>query len=73
MKNLGGEALKGDKGRPLGAVTGLHDLDEWVQAQLLMAALTIALRLLRPGGSFVAKIFKKDRADLLYSQVATKV
>lgn len=51
------------------AVTGLHDMDEWVQAQLLLAALSIALEVLRPGGSFVAKIFKKDRADLLYSQV----
>lgn len=40
-----------------------------MQAQLLMAALVIALRLLRTGGTFVAKIFKKDRADLLYSQV----
>lgn len=50
-------------------VTGLHDLDEWVQAQLLLAALAIALRLLQPGGGFVAKIFKKQQADLLFSQV----
>ena len=51
------------------AVTGLHDLDEWVQAQLLLAALAIVVNVLRPGGTFVAKIFKKDKADLLYSQV----
>ena len=51
------------------AVTGLHDLDEWVQAQLLLAALAIVANVLRPGGTFVAKIFKKDKADLLYSQV----
>ena len=51
------------------AVTGLHDLDEWVQAQLLIAALAIALKVLQPGGDFVAKIFKKDRVDLLFSQV----
>eukprot|EP01052_Picozoa_sp_SAG31_P042786 SAG31_NODE_6908_length_1861_cov_1.675399_2_plen_76_part_00 len=36
-------------------VTGMHDLDEYVQAQLLLAALTITTHILRPGGSFVAK------------------
>lgn len=39
-------------------VTGLHDLDEYVQGQLLLAALTITSHVLRPGGSFVAKIFR---------------
>ena len=52
------------------AVTGLHDVDEYVQSQLLLAALSIVTNVLRPGGHFVAKIFKKDRADLLYSQVS---
>ena len=60
--------------RPSGpAVTGLHDLDEWVQAQLLLAALAIVANVLRPGGTFVAKIFKKDKADLLYSQVTLSI
>lgn len=39
-------------------VTGMHDLDEYVQAQLLLAALMITTQLLRPGGTFVAKIFR---------------
>lgn len=39
-------------------VTGLHDLDEYVQAQLILAALTIVTHVLRPGGVFVAKIFR---------------
>jgi tRNA (cytidine32/guanosine34-2'-O)-methyltransferase len=30
-------------------VTGLHDLDEFVQAQLLLAALAIASHVLRRG------------------------
>lgn len=50
-------------------VTGLHDLDEWLQAQLLLAALAIAMEVLTKGGTFVAKIFTQGKADLLYSQV----
>ncbi|KAK9477718.1 FtsJ-like methyltransferase-domain-containing protein [Lipomyces japonicus] len=51
-------------------VTGLHDLDEYIQAQLLLSALTLATNLLRPGGNFVAKIFRGRDVDLLYSQLA---
>ena len=39
-------------------VTGLHDIDEYIQAQLLLAALNITTHLLKPGGTFVAKIFR---------------
>lgn len=38
-------------------VTGIHQVDEFVHAQLLVAALTMALRMLRKGGTFVAKVF----------------
>ncbi|KAN0065062.1 tRNA (uridine-2'-O-)-methyltransferase trm7 [Thecaphora frezii] len=38
-------------------VTGLHDLDEYLQSQLLLAATQITFRLLQRGGAFVAKIF----------------
>ena len=38
-------------------VTGLHDVDEYMQAQLLLAALNLATHVLKPGASFVAKIF----------------
>jgi tRNA (cytidine32/guanosine34-2'-O)-methyltransferase len=51
------------------AVTGLHDMDEFVQAQLILAALTIVSHVLRPGGSFVAKVFRGKEIGLLYSQV----
>lgn len=50
-------------------VTGLHDIDEYMQAQLLLAALNITTNTLRPGGSFVAKIFRGKDVSLLYSQL----
>lgn len=49
-------------------VTGLHDLDEFVQAQLILAALNLATCVLRPGGTFVAKIFRGRDADEMYCQ-----
>ncbi len=50
-------------------VTGLHDLDIYVQSQLLFAALNLTLCVLRPGGNFVAKIFRGRNVDLLYAQL----
>lgn len=50
-------------------VTGLHDLDEYIQGQLILAALTIVTHVLRPGGTFVAKVFRGKDITLLYSQV----
>ena len=50
-------------------VTGLHDLDIYVQSQLLFSALNLALRVLKPGGKFVAKIFRGKDVDLIYAQL----
>jgi len=50
-------------------VTGLHDIDEYIQAQLLLAALNITTHVLAPGGTFVAKIFRGKDVTLLYSQL----
>ena len=69
-------------------VTGLHDLDIYVQSQLLWAALNLALYatpftpcktistnsphrrcVLKPNGSFVAKIFRGKDVDLLFAQL----
>ncbi|EFJ27494.1 hypothetical protein SELMODRAFT_95614 [Selaginella moellendorffii] len=50
-------------------VTGLHDMDEFVQAQLILAALTIVTHVLRPGAKFVAKVFRGKDISLLYAQL----
>ncbi|KAJ1945519.1 tRNA (uridine-2'-O-)-methyltransferase trm7 [Linderina macrospora] len=50
-------------------VTGLHDLDEYIQAQLILAALNITTHILRRGGTFVAKIFRGKDVTLLYAQL----
>jgi len=50
-------------------VTGMHDLDIYVQSQLLYSALVLAMKVLRPGGKFVAKIFRGRDVDLIYAQL----
>lgn len=51
------------------SVTGLHDMDIYIQSQLLLAALNITTHILSPGGTFVAKIFRAKEGSLLYSQL----
>ena len=51
-------------------VTGFHEIDQYMQAQLLQAALVITQSMLREGGTFVAKFFKG--ADLSYLEVMMK-
>ncbi|XP_039452409.1 putative tRNA (cytidine(32)/guanosine(34)-2'-O)-methyltransferase 1 [Culex pipiens pallens] len=50
-------------------VTGLHDIDEYIQSQLLLAALNITTHVLTIGGTFIAKIFRGHDTTLLYSQL----
>ncbi|CAK7339151.1 unnamed protein product [Dovyalis caffra] len=50
-------------------VTGLHDMDEFVQSQLILAGLTIVTHVLREGGKFIAKIFRGKDTNLLYCQL----
>ena len=50
-------------------VTGMHDIDQFVQSQLLLAALNITTHVLAPGGTFVAKIFRGRDVTLLYAQL----
>lgn len=50
-------------------VTGLHDIDEYVQGQLLLSAINISTHVLRTGGTFVAKIFRGRNCGQLYSQL----
>ena len=50
-------------------VTGLHDLDIYLKSQLLSAALSLAMNVLRPGGKFVAKMFRGNDIELLDTQL----
>ena len=50
-------------------VTGLHDLDIYIQSQLLYSALNLTIRILKPGGKFVAKVFRGKDVDLIYAQL----
>ncbi len=51
-------------------VTGLHDMDEYIQGQLLFSAANITTHVLCEGGSFVAKIFRGRDVGLLYTQLS---
>lgn len=50
-------------------VTGLHDIDEYIQGQLLLSAVNITTHVLCKNGTFVAKIFRGRDVQLLYSQL----
>lgn len=50
-------------------VTGLHDVDEYLQGQLLLAAMLISTHVLAEGGTMVAKIFRGSNVGFLYSQL----
>ncbi|CAI5709640.1 unnamed protein product [Peronospora destructor] len=50
-------------------VLGLHDLDEYLQAQLVLAGLNISLQILEEGGTFVAKLFRGKEVSLLYARL----
>lgn len=49
-------------------VTGQHDLDEFIQSQLLLAALNITTFILEESGTFLAKIFRGKDISLMISQ-----
>lgn len=47
-------------------VTGFHDLDEFLQADLLKAALTICLAIGKEGSTFVGKCFRGEYSGYIY-------
>lgn len=50
-------------------VTGLHDIDEYIQNQLLISSLSITSKLMRKGGTFIAKIFRGENISRIYQQM----
>ncbi|KAL0222710.1 hypothetical protein P9112_002100 [Eukaryota sp. TZLM1-RC] len=51
-------------------VSGLEQLDQYLQNTLVIAALNIATAVLRPKGTFVAKIFRGKAVSIMYSQLS---
>eukprot|EP00702_Spironucleus_salmonicida_P007167 EST48458.1 FtsJ-like methyltransferase [Spironucleus salmonicida] len=49
-------------------VTGIHDLDEFVQAELINAAFGITQKILKVGGTFVSKIFRGELTEVLLEE-----
>ena len=50
-------------------VTGMHDIDEYVQSQLILSALNITSYLLKKDGNFICKIFRGRDINLLYTKL----
>lgn len=50
-------------------VIGLHDLDEYIQGQLVLSALNITTNILNSNGTFITKVFRGKHLALLYSQL----
>lgn len=50
-------------------VTGLHDVDEYLQSQLLLSAMLITTHVLEPQGTFCAKMFRGSNVGFLYAQL----
>ncbi|ALC47881.1 CG7009 [Drosophila busckii] len=50
-------------------VTGQHEFDVYMQAQLLLSALSIATHILEEGGSFMGKVYRADNTSSVYLQL----
>merc|ERR1712216_87552 len=50
-------------------ITFRVDFDEYVQHRLLLQELSLAAELLRPGGAFVAKVFRGENIGCVYAEL----
>ncbi|TDG51938.1 hypothetical protein AWZ03_001608 [Drosophila navojoa] len=50
-------------------ITGLHDWDAYMQAELLLSALSIATYILEEGGSFMGKVYRAADTSRVYLQL----
>lgn len=51
-------------------VTGFHDLDEFLQIELLKAALSVCIKTAREGSTFVAKMFQGEYTGYVLSHLS---
>ena len=52
-------------------VTGFHDIDQYIQSQLLVSALNICCKTIKLGGTFITKVFQGSDSVFLKSQFKT--
>eukprot|EP00826_Nyctotherus_ovalis_P036466 TRINITY_DN3233_c0_g1_i8.p1 TRINITY_DN3233_c0_g1~~TRINITY_DN3233_c0_g1_i8.p1 ORF type:complete len:189 (-),score=46.95 TRINITY_DN3233_c0_g1_i8:42-608(-) len=50
-------------------ITGFHEIDQYIQSQLILSAINIASQVTKEGGIFVAKIFKGKEIEFLFAQM----
>lgn len=50
-------------------ITNLHNINKYIQTQLLLTTLNITTHVLRTNKTFITKIFRKKNITLLYSQL----
>eukprot|EP00915_Cephaloidophora_sp_WS-2016_P002949 GHVH01004008.1.p1 GENE.GHVH01004008.1~~GHVH01004008.1.p1 ORF type:complete len:300 (+),score=42.14 GHVH01004008.1:1013-1912(+) len=50
-------------------VTGLNHIDEFIQSQLITSAIKITTSILRPGGTFIGKIFRGENISMLFAML----
>lgn len=51
-------------------VTGIHDLDEYFQTELLLSALSITTKIAREGATFVGKVFRSEDTGFVLKHFA---
>ncbi|ETW18475.1 hypothetical protein PFFVO_02375 [Plasmodium falciparum Vietnam Oak-Knoll (FVO)] len=46
-------------------ITGMNDIDEFIQSQLILSSLKVCCSVLKVGGNFISKIFRGEHTGLL--------
>ncbi|CRG99296.1 ribosomal RNA methyltransferase, putative [Plasmodium relictum] len=46
-------------------ITGMNDIDEFIQSQLILSSLKVCCSILKIGGNFISKIFRGEHTGLL--------
>lgn len=52
-------------------IYGLADIDDFAQARLALTALDVAMKILKPGGTFVSKIYRGHASERVFDRLLT--